>query len=88
MSSDYIIRILREGLVLALLLSSGPLAVAMVTGLVISLLQATTQVQESTLSFVPKLLAVSAALVILGPWMLDQSVRFIRLLFEAIPLIR
>ena len=88
MSSDYIIRLLREGLVLALLLSSGPLAVATVTGLVISLLQATTQVQESTLSFVPKLLAVSATLVILGPWMLDQSVRFIRLLFEAIPLIR
>ena len=88
MSPDYIIRILREGLVLALLLSSGPLAVAMVTGLVISLLQATTQVQESTLSFVPKLFAVSVTLVILGPWMLEQSVRFIRLLFEAIPLIQ
>jgi flagellar biosynthesis protein FliQ len=88
MSSDYIVRILREGMVLALLLSGGPLAVAAVTGLVISLLQATTQVQESTLSFVPKLIAVSATLVILGPWMLDQSVRFIRLMFEAIPLIR
>jgi flagellar biosynthetic protein FliQ len=88
MNAEAVVRILREGLVLVLVLSAGPLGAALVVGFVISLFQATTQLQEQTLSFVPKLLAIALTLVILGPWMLNESVRFTRLLFDAIPLIR
>jgi flagellar biosynthetic protein FliQ len=79
---------MREGLLLTLLLSAGPLGAALIVGFVISLLQATTQLQEQTLSFVPKLIAVSLTVAILGPWMLTETVRFTRLLFEAIALIQ
>ena len=60
----------------------------MIIGLVISILQATTQVQEQTLSFVPKLLGISLVLAIAGPWMLNEIVRFTRLMFDAIPLLQ
>jgi flagellar biosynthetic protein FliQ len=52
------------------------LGAALSVGLVVSLLQAVTQVQETTLSFLPKLLAVAAVLVVLGPWMLRQLIDF------------
>ncbi len=87
MNPDGIVRILREGLLQVLLLSAGPLAVAMLVGLVVSLLQATTQLQEQTLSFVPKLIAISLTLAILGPWMLAEAVRFTQSMFNAIALI-
>jgi flagellar biosynthetic protein FliQ len=88
MNSDSIIRLLREGLLLVLVLSAGPLAAAMVTGLVISILQATTQLQENTLSFVPKLFAVALVLAIAGPWMLNEAARFTRMMFDAIAMIQ
>jgi flagellar biosynthetic protein FliQ len=88
MSTDAIVRLLREGLLLMVLLSAAPLATAMLTGLVVSLLQATTRIQEATLSFVPKLIAVVATLVVLGPWMLNEALRFTRLMFDSIRLIR
>ena len=88
MNPDAIVRILREGLLLMLILSAGPLATAMITGLTVSLFQATTHLQEPTLSFVPKLVGVVATLVILGPWMLGETVRFTRVLFDAIAVIR
>ena len=53
-------------------------------GLVISVIQATTQIQEQTLTFVPKLVGVFASLVITGPWIGSQLVRFTRVLFETI----
>ena len=55
MSVEAIVRILREGLMLVLLLSAGPMLASMLIGLVVSILQATTQIQDQTLSFVPKL---------------------------------
>ncbi len=65
---------------------SGPvLLAAMVVGLVISLLQAVTQVQEMTLVFVPKILVVFGVMAIGGGWMLDQAVSFGVQCFEAIP---
>jgi flagellar biosynthetic protein FliQ len=87
MNPDAVVRVLREGLLLILLLSAGPLAVAMIVGLVISLVQATTQLQEQTLSFVPKLIGVSLTLAILGPWMLNEAVRFAHMMFDSIALI-
>jgi flagellar biosynthetic protein FliQ len=88
MTTDAVIRILREGLLLSLVLSAGPLAAALLTGLIASVLQATTSLQEQTLAFVPKLLAVSLTLAILGPWMLNESVRFTSLMFDSVALIR
>ena len=88
MTPDYMIRLLREGLVLALILSAGPLSVATLTGLIVSVFGATTRIQEATFSFASKLIAVSLTLVILGPWMLNESVKFTRLLYGAIALIR
>ena len=88
MSSEAIIRVLREGILLVLLLSAAPMMVSMIVGLVVSLLQATTQVQEQTLSFVPKLLATFLTIAILGPWMMQQTVRFAAAVLESIALVR
>ncbi|SDB99615.1 flagellar biosynthetic protein FliQ [Variovorax sp. CF079] len=69
----------------SLLLGAPLLLVALVVGLVISIFQAATQINEATLSFIPKLLAVFAVLVIAGPWMLGQIVDYMRTLFSSIP---
>lgn len=62
-----------ERAIWVILLASGPLLlVALVTGLAVSIFQATTQIQEQTLSFVPKIVAVLVAIVFFGPWMLSQ----------------
>jgi flagellar biosynthetic protein FliQ len=88
MDTEAIIRILREGLYLVLLLSAAPMLASLVVGLVISILQATTQIQEQTLAYVPKLVSVFLTIAILGPWMLTQAVRFTQSLFDAIVLVR
>jgi len=69
-----------------MLMVAGPLLLAgLAVGLVISVLQAATQINEATLSFIPKLLAMMAVLVIAGPWMLGMLVEFMRRLYESIP---
>jgi flagellar biosynthetic protein FliQ len=88
MTTESIIRILREGLLLILLLSGGPMLASMLVGFLVSLLQATTQIQEQTLSYVPKLLAVFVTIAVLGPWIIRQMVQFTTILFETIPLVR
>ena len=70
-----------EAMKLSLLLGAPLLLVALVTGLLISLFQAATQINEMTLSFIPKLLAVFATLVIAGPWMLNTVLDYMRNLF-------
>jgi flagellar biosynthesis protein FliQ len=84
MSGEMIIRIVREALLLVLLISAAPMLASMLVGFVISVFQATTQIQEQTLSYVPKLVAVFLTLAILGPWMLAQAVRFSKLILESI----
>ncbi|MDI1268740.1 MAG: flagellar biosynthesis protein FliQ [Polaromonas sp.] len=74
-----------EAMKLALLLGAPLLLVALVTGLLISLFQAATQINEMTLSFIPKLLAVFATLVLAGPWMLNSVVDYMHNLFSSIP---
>lgn len=76
MTADAIIRIASQGLLLALLLSGLPVLVAMVVGLIISVFQAATQVQEQTLTIVPKIAAVFAVLILAGGWMLRELARF------------
>ena len=73
---DAIIQIAREGLLLVLVASAPPLLASMMVGLVVSVMQATTQIQEQTLTFVPKLIAVFLSLAIFGPWIGEQLLRF------------
>ena len=84
MSAEAIMRVLREGLLLVLLLSAGPMLASMLIGLVMGILQATTQIQEQTLSYVPKLAGVFLTIAILGPWILAQSVKFTVVLLDSI----
>jgi flagellar biosynthesis protein FliQ len=88
LSVEAIVRILREGLMLILILSAGPMLTSMLVGLVVSILQATTQIQDQTLSYVPKLAAVFLTIAIIGPWLLAQSVQFTVVLMESIPTVR
>ncbi|MDM0042955.1 flagellar biosynthesis protein FliQ [Variovorax dokdonensis] len=69
----------------SLVLGAPLLLVALVVGLIVSIFQAATQINEATLSFIPKLLAVFITLVVAGPWMLSTTVDYIRTLFSSIP---
>lgn len=82
---DFILQIAREGLLLVLIASGPPLVASMGTGLVVAVMQATTQIQEQTLTFVPKLVAVFLSLMIAGPWIGTQLVRFTHTLFTEFP---
>ncbi len=75
----------RQALELTLLVSAPLFIAALVTGLLISIFQAATQINEQTLSFVPKLIATFITLVLAGPWMITMLTDFIRRLFESIP---
>jgi flagellar biosynthetic protein FliQ len=88
MNTEAIITILREALLLVLLLSAGPMLTSLLVGLIVSILQATTQIQEQTLSYVPKLIAVFLSIAVLGPWMLSQAIQFSRTIFDSIVLVR
>jgi flagellar biosynthetic protein FliQ len=82
---DLVLRAVREGLLLVLLLSGPPLVASMVVGFVVSLLQAATQIQDQTLAFVPKLVVVMIVLAAMGPILGASLVRFSQALFLAIP---
>jgi flagellar biosynthetic protein FliQ len=75
----------QQALYTMLMLAAPMLLAALVVGLVVSILQAATQINEMTLSFIPKLIAMMAALVIAGPWMITFFVDYMRRMFEAIP---
>lgn len=85
MSEAYIIDVFREAVYYILILSAPMLIAALVVGLVISIFQATTQIQEQTLAFVPKVIAIFLVLMFAGPWLLNTLVGFTRALFEQIP---
>ena len=82
---ETIVGLVQQALEVTLLISAPLLLAALITGLVVSVFQAATQINEMTLSFIPKLLAIFAALVLAGPWMLSLIVDFTRRLFSAIP---
>jgi flagellar biosynthetic protein FliQ len=84
-TADLLVRLAREGLFLAVLLSAPIVLTALFVGLFVSLVQATTQIQEQTLSFAPKLVAVLLALLVTGPWIGGQLVRFTAALFDVLP---
>jgi flagellar biosynthetic protein FliQ len=74
-----------QAMVIALMLAAPLLAVALIVGLVISLFQAATQINEATLSFIPKLLAVALTLALAGPWMLATMLDYIRNILTNLP---
>ncbi|WJV60930.1 flagellar biosynthesis protein FliQ [Pectobacteriaceae bacterium CE70] len=74
-----------EAMKVALALAGPLLLAALVTGLVVSILQAATQINEMTLSFIPKILAVFITIIVAGPWMLSMFLDYMRTLFNSIP---
>jgi flagellar biosynthetic protein FliQ len=85
MDTNAVLDIGFDALVLAAKLSAPVLVTALVVGFVISLLQSVTQIQEVTLSFVPKAIAAAVALLVSGHWMIAESVSFTNDLFGRIP---
>jgi len=85
MTDQTVVSIAREA-VLTILLVAGPaLGIGMLVGLLISIFQATTQIQEQTLTFIPKIIAVLVSLVIFGPWMIRRLVDFAERLLSELP---
>ncbi|MFW6381403.1 MAG: flagellar biosynthesis protein FliQ, partial [Bacillota bacterium] len=75
----------REALYRVLLILAPVLGLGLLTGLVVAILQATTQIQEQTLAFIPKILAVLISIGIFGPWMMNTILDFVDNLFSSIP---
>jgi flagellar biosynthetic protein FliQ len=86
MSIDFVMSIANEAIKVTLLLSAPMLVVGLIIGLVISIFQAVTQVQEMTLTFVPKIIGVMVALIIALPWMINIILTYTQNLFNSIPL--
>ncbi len=85
MNQDTVANLASQAMSLALKLAGPLLLVALVIGLAISIFQAVTQIQEQSLSLIPKLAGVAVVLVLLGPWMLGQLVAYTTALYTAIP---
>ncbi|MBV2263426.1 MAG: flagellar biosynthesis protein FliQ [Thauera sp.] len=85
MTPTAVIELGRQAVEVTLMVSAPLFLAALITGLIISIFQAATQINEMTLSFVPKLVAIFVTLVLAGPWMITLLTDFIRRLFESIP---
>ncbi len=85
MTTEFVIGIGREAILLTLMVSAPMLIFGLVVGVVISVLQAVTQVHEMTLTFIPKIIAVALALLIFLPWILNKIVDFTAKLINSIP---
>jgi flagellar biosynthetic protein FliQ len=85
MTSQTVLTLGQQALEVALLVSMPLLLAALVTGLAVSVLQAATQINEATLSFIPKLLAMVATLAVAGPWMLATLTEYLQRLLVSIP---
>jgi len=85
MNDVYIIELGSRAIILALTIAAPVLVAAMLMGLIVSVFQAATQINEQTLSFIPKIVAMTIALVISGPWILDLMSSFTMDVFNLIP---
>lgn len=85
MNENFVLGIIKDALT-SIIMASGPvLIISLVIGLIISIFQATTQIQEQTLTFVPKIIAVFVSIIIFGSWMLHILVNFTQEIFNSIP---
>ncbi len=85
MNPDTVMSVGSRALEITLMLAAPMLLVALTTGLIVGAFQAATSINEQTLSFIPKLIAMAATMVVAGPWMLKVLVSYTRELFESIP---
>lgn len=85
MTEAYVLTLGRNAIMVALTLSGPILLISLVVGSLVSLVQAATQINESTLIFIPKLIGVVLILLLLGSWMLQQAVTFTSGLFTSLP---
>ena len=85
MTQNAFLDVMRHALTLVLILSAPMLAFGLLVGLAVSIFQAVTQINEMTLAYIPKILAVFVALAIFGPWMLQMTLNFTSNIFIALP---
>ncbi|MEO8019901.1 MAG: flagellar biosynthesis protein FliQ [Pseudomonadota bacterium] len=85
MSPEMVVTVGRQALEMTLMLSAPLLLTALAVGLIVGIFQAATSINEMTLSFIPKLLAMAAVLALTGPWMIKNLVEYSRGLIESIP---
>ena len=85
MTPESVMNLGRHAVEVLLLVSAPILLVLLIIGLAVSIFQAATQINEATLSFIPKLVGVFAVLVLAGPWMLTVMVDYMRLIFTSVP---
>jgi flagellar biosynthetic protein FliQ len=85
MTPESIMTIGRHAMEITLMVAAPMLLVALVIGLVVSIFQAATQINEATLSFIPKLVGIFLSLIIAGPWMLSVMLDYMREVFTSIP---
>ena len=85
MGQDTVISLATQAMTLAVKIAGPILLAGLVIGLLVSIFQAVTSIQEQSLSFIPKIVGVAAIIVLLGPWMLDQLVSYTQNLFLSIP---
>lgn len=81
MSQESVIAIAEQGIWTVLLIAGPLLLLALVVGLIVSIFQATTQIQEQTLAFIPKIIAVLVGIVVFGPWMLSKMLSYTNEIF-------
>lgn len=86
MTPEFVIEFAKQAIVLTIYLSMPMLGLGLLAGLVVSVFQAVTQIQEMTLTFVPKIIAVFLGLLFAAPWMLEEITSFTRRIIENIPL--
>jgi len=85
MTPESVMALGRHAMEITLMISAPMLLVALAVGLVVSIFQAATQINEMTLSFIPKLIGIFVSLVVAGPWMLSVMLDYMRELFTSIP---
>lgn len=85
MTPESVMSLGRHAMEVTLMVAAPMLLVALIIGLIVSIFQAATQINEQTLSFIPKLLGIFAAMVIAGPWMLSIMLDYMREMFAGIP---
>lgn len=85
MNETWVLDLARSSLQTAMLVGGPLLAIALLVGLLVSIFQALTQINEATLTFIPKILAIGGALLILGPWMIRVMTSYTTSIFESIP---
>ncbi len=85
MSGDFVIQLAQEALFMVMLVSAPMLGLGLIVGLMVSVFQATTSIQEQTLAFIPKIVAVFLAILVFGPWMLKLMVDYVAKIFINLP---